>query len=428
MHQPSSNIRLLIASTDATVAHLPRAPGLLLAAFPNQSVTSEDCTAVDVVLGGKARKHRAGIGARVYTKLSGTPLRCRKDRACFALLPNVHSPRLAVRLDEPALFRRGLSIYRPGRPWKSRVVQLLRQLGPMAFAGPVLELTGRGIRDSPVERIVRAYDPGARIAGIFFGSQGETNTCTVVLSIRDSIVFAKVATGAHSEHFVNAEAQRLRDFAARPLKSARVPRLLRSERIDGMPVNYVEVVLGPGARQLGTNLERASELLVELHSWERSVSSLPECALGQRIADRLSKVPGASELASAWRLATKWLNDVRLPLGLAHGDFVPWNILVEGDELAVVDWEWSQVGVPPGIDLAHFIYQSEQNLGLRVDDVAGASGPIARHLARFGLPPQWARPVCAAYLVDWILFELVEGGKTREDLSFHLHELRQLTT
>jgi hypothetical protein len=47
------------------------------------------------------------------------------------------------------------------------------------------------------------------------------------------------------------------------------------------------------------------------------------------------------------------------PVGLMHGDFAPWNILVRcGDNATPIDWENGLLDGMPFLDLAHFILQS----------------------------------------------------------------------
>ncbi len=42
-----------------------------------------------------------------------------------------------------------------------------------------------------------------------------------------------------------------------------------------------------------------------------------------------------------------------LDIGLWHGDFTPWNLLVQGSSVAIWDWEFAGVGRPIGFDALH---------------------------------------------------------------------------
>ncbi|MEZ0486661.1 phosphotransferase [Fibrella aquatica] len=45
-------------------------------------------------------------------------------------------------------------------------------------------------------------------------------------------------------------------------------------------------------------------------------------------------------------------------LAAAHGDFTPWNSMLRGNKLCVIDWELYQTALPGLYDLFHFQYQS----------------------------------------------------------------------
>jgi hypothetical protein len=110
---------------------------------------------------------------------------------------------------------------------------------------------------------------------------------------------------------------------------------------------------------------------------------------------------------------------VELPLGLSHGDWVPWNLAVrhDGDGPALVawDWEYGATDAPLGLDDVHGGYVVARQRGA---DVAGAlsvallhgrevrpdpslldllavvhpASLLSRELLRAALAPQSARP------------------------------------
>ena len=66
--------------------------------------------------------------------------------------------------------------------------------------------------------------------------------------------------------------------------------------------------------------------------------------------------------------------DDPLPVGLVHGDWVPWNQARRAatGELVVWDWEYAERRGPLGIDAVHGRYQSERLLHGRSDSDAFA--------------------------------------------------------
>ncbi len=48
-----------------------------------------------------------------------------------------------------------------------------------------------------------------------------------------------------------------------------------------------------------------------------------------------------------------------ISVGLAHGDFTPWNMYLTNDKIHVYDWEMSTTDMPLLFDVFHFVFQNE---------------------------------------------------------------------
>jgi len=46
-----------------------------------------------------------------------------------------------------------------------------------------------------------------------------------------------------------------------------------------------------------------------------------------------------------------------IKVGIAHGDFTPWNMYVSDNQLFVYDWEMSQTDMPLLFDVFHYVFQ-----------------------------------------------------------------------
>jgi hypothetical protein len=91
--------------------------------------------------------------------------------------------------------------------------------------------------------------------------------------------------------------------------------------------------------------------------------------------------------------------DVVLPVGHAHGDWVPWNIAIDADGIIVWDWEHHTRGAPSGFDLAHWAYQRWAVLKRLPSEAAAAAGAVdaGPQLTALGLSSREAGAVCAAH-------------------------------
>lgn len=81
--------------------------------------------------------------------------------------------------------------------------------------------------------------------------------------------------------------------------------------------------------------------------------------------------------------------EVRLPVGLWHGDLTPWNMAATRGGLLLWDWEFAGLGRPVGFDLLHHRFEqyrrapggtSSTALAAVVGEAAEITGPLGLHL------------------------------------------------
>ena len=98
----------------------------------------------------------------------------------------------------------------------------------------------------------------------------------------------------------------------------------------------------------------------------------------------------------------------RVKYGAYHGDFTPWNMFVEKDELFVFDWEYVGMMYPKGLDRYHFWMQTavfEKHWGVE---------ELARYMG--SNEGKWIdMEMLEMYLLDVMLkYVMREGGKVKE--------------
>jgi hypothetical protein len=69
----------------------------------------------------------------------------------------------------------------------------------------------------------------------------------------------------------------------------------------------------------------------------------------------------------------------------AYGDFTPWNIMIKGDKLCLVNWALSEKGMPVLYDVFHFVYQSNILIGNK------GYGAIRKELDNLFARPEWKK-------------------------------------
>jgi hypothetical protein len=106
-----------------------------------------------------------------------------------------------------------------------------------------------------------------------------------------------------------------------------------------------------------------------------------------------------------------------LPFGAWHGDFGPWNMGVDGRRVEIWDWERFAVGMPVGLDAAH--YQVQRGVAAGTDPVLAwhrVVADVGAVLHASGLDESAAPTVGSVYLlaiVDRYRVDATDGPTER---------------
>lgn len=246
------------------------------------------------------------------------------------------------------------SLYRPQK-WVSKtgygLVQLSRRLGiPGPQNGKILHFAGG--RDSLVDRIEAALE--ARVVSLLLGNpvQPQRRFLGLVEGFRKpGFSVIKVGFTAEARAAIGAESEVLGKHGGRlpgvppllmELKGPEHPcRALVLDWITGRKASEAEA-LGHLAHWLGEEekpLQEFSEWPGIFEQWTRAGLSRARC-----------------EKAGT----------IRLTMSLMHGDYAPWNLLVDPQaKLWALDWEAARDEGIPALDWVHYLYQIDKLLGGR---------------------------------------------------------------
>ncbi|MFD2079185.1 Phosphotransferase enzyme family protein [Actinopolymorpha cephalotaxi] len=174
--------------------------------------------------------------------------------------------------------------------------------------------------------------------------------------------FVKVGLSPVTTELVRGEAEALAAYwsAGPPGRLVHAPRVLHHGRWRSLELLVIEPVLPGRARwsrpdvptaamaELGTRLGTSRRPLDRSLVWEGARSSPPA----------LTDPDQAAALARVVATVERRFGSTRLTFGAWHGDWTPWNMAWDGDQVLLWDFERFAVGVPLGFDLAHYRLQS----------------------------------------------------------------------
>jgi len=291
------------------------------------------------------------LGSRIPTDFS---------YECFSAVPNTGGGFVLLASGDPAAFRAGLHLL-PGGRLRWRVIKrFLDRAGALGLSRlPGATEIGLLSRDSTESCMTVPPELVGSIAAIACGVPGLHQKLTVsLLADRDQPArIVKISKGAASERQIDNEIRALTHVTARS-GTRLAPRIVGGGQANGRHYLVQERLAG----------ERSPDGLTEAHF--RFLSDLQGL-------DAPSGGPGSLESFHAdrqfvnrqpvgpWFVAMAGLScsievsrcAAEVPCALAHGDFTPWNLVLQDGAMRAFDWEYSGCTVPLA-DLFHFVIQT----------------------------------------------------------------------
>ncbi|WP_339760468.1 phosphotransferase [uncultured Hoeflea sp.] len=214
------------------------------------------------------------------------------------------------------------------------------------------------IRFSRQPRLPDGVLPKLGTCAYFTGTDGPHRKTAIQLMNRegDILGYAKVSRRAAVRPYLWHEARILDQVAKLKLTTAEIPNVLAfQDPGEGLPT----ILATDSCKAAGVSspMDPAAPHLRFLGEMMRRTGSA-----GAHSANRsLREMAGDRRLTEQWETRF-WLGLERLeqfvpamPVGLAHGDFTPWNSFLLNGRLYVFDWEYAAEEYPSGYDLTHYL-------------------------------------------------------------------------
>lgn len=359
----------------------------------------------------------------------------------YGLIPSAAAPRLLLPLSNPLTTSLGLELYNPVRKparWAQTAARAAARIGLLRNLVPDRVVVARrpggqgGV--GLLERLGAALGADQVEAAVHCGSAGEVNKATLQIMTKGSIAaYAKVGGTRRATNCLLNEGKLLRRLAAERFTGWSVPKVISEQRWDNFQVLLLSA---PEDRPLPGPTWPDPEVLQVLVDLGAAGGSGPirKSAAWERLMDIApAVVPEADLLRVAAARVGDVLGNQALPLGISHGDFVPWNVRRVGRRLWVIDFEWGREQDSPCIDLYHFLFHGAVHVGgRRPGDVVRrlflsggrATSVLATYFRQMGMPETAAFPLFLLYLAHWILLDSLNGNE--ENVAEHRGLLRTL--
>lgn len=204
----------------------------------------------------------------------------------------------------------------------------------------------------------RAWFPeGTAHCAYFTGTDGpHRKTAIQFMDSGGAILgFAKLSREDHVRRFIRNEAKMLAEVAALRLKTVEIPRVIHFADPDGLSLLTTDS-LKSGASETALVIQASHRAFLE--ELRQKTARMGAYATLGELGDSVALLRGAVE-ADHVGLLDRALEILQpsaetIEVGLAHGDFTPWNSFMQDGALYVFDWEYAHRNYPVGFDYVHF--------------------------------------------------------------------------
>jgi thymidylate kinase len=358
----------------------------------------------------------------------------------YAVYPTKRHPRVVIPVAERSVLMTGAALYRPANRRAAVLNTLFRaalRIAPTTLANRSRVKTQLASA-AHVQQIERDdFDVIAWTSDIFrcrdvrvaasLGSSGPHRKPVIHVIRRDGTIAGHVKIGWNPETqaVVEGEEQALTGLHSLSLQRATIPRVLFGGKRNGLYLLALgSVPAKPPLRLLRAMDSRHVEFLIELFErtsvvkgqfrdstyWKRLRNRIDAVSESCFPLDRHLLISGLTKLEAT-------LGPEHVPLGRVHGDFTPWNVVPNEEQLHVFDWEYSVAEGPPGYDVFHYVLQTEllsrRRRNPRHRSIIASfetSSAVSTYFRRLRLPRAWLLALLHLYGIDILSWYIQRDG------------------
>lgn len=283
----------------------------------------------------------------------------------FCLIPSASNPRWLIPLKNHQLFIASLALYQPSLLRAKVIKRLTILFARLGIAD--LFVKDRLYFERDDEFVKKIFNKNDLYYAIFTGTEGSHRKVTVqVMDEKGRILgYIKVADSDKIDALLKNEAEILRDLSKLEVEIGLFPEVLYYGSADNVNILVLDTLKSSKSTYSSRLSEKHIEFLAEVFNKTSHKEILfSESSFFNGLKDRVrrledEKLGGAEKGAyqRALDYLERKLGNEKLPFGLCHRDFTPWNTFFHNGKLYVFDWEYSKREYPPLMDVFHFIVQ-----------------------------------------------------------------------
>ncbi len=200
---------------------------------------------------------------------------------------------------------------------------------------------------------------------VFMGTAGYDRTPVISLQNKgEATHYVKFASNMHTMYRINNERQFIRRLKHKEPNTFMLPELCQEMDRTLMLTKAFDVKNSKLNPEFGTMHQKVLRELIKLSPIQ--IQPIWKTAFWNDILDNLSYLK-RRQLSDQMKRVLLLLNQTReeinnnekIATSIAHGDFTPWNLRINGRKAVLYDWELAKCDAPLLFDLFHFNFQTE---------------------------------------------------------------------
>lgn len=281
----------------------------------------------------------------------------------YVILPSIKSPRWLVPLRKCNLIGPSMALYQPSflrAKVLKRLTILLGKIGFMKFMFRNVIFLERND-----EEIRSIFSQDGLEYAVFMGTEGKHCKITIqVMNGEGNILgYIKVSNSHQTDELLDNEATKLRDLSGLEISSGFFPKVIYKGNVSETKILVLDSLKSTKAKFTNKLSKAHIDFFSEVFLKSMKPKNFDESAFMRSLKERVKTFE--ERLNYSWRerfrkvinFLVDRLGDRKLPFGLCHRDFTPWNTFLHNDKIFVFDWEYARNDYPPLLDIFHFIVQ-----------------------------------------------------------------------
>jgi len=360
----------------------------------------------------------------------------------YLALPNTENPRVIIPLNSRKHFKVGFNLHNTASPKNRLIKEIFKNIYPL----PKLLIKNIVYETEEISRIRNFLKNELKNIkelsfSFYIGTPSINQKLTIqIMDVSGEVLgYLKVTNNEVSKNFILNEDKSSKYLTELNIENFIYPKISVISKIEKFTVLFHEDIAKETVPIDYKLTKELNNCLIELALKSKTVTKIENYLniLKETFLKTINTKIVSNEITDLFNTAFSKIEKKSFPLVFVHGDFVPYNIRIKDDILAIFDWEFSKRRGLPFSDLFHFIFQgSYQILNLSVKEIIENKIKYDKEVTTYlnlyaealNIDKSLIEHFFVLYLVESLIFDLSNRSYQNIKENHFLNALEYLST